>query len=483
MGFPLVFGIFISFLWFYGAFADYTTTIQPKTTWGQWDGWGCALAWMGNVYGAREDLADLLFTLNDAVALQSLNGTLPGLGLTIARYNVGGCSWNTIGASETMVASPNIPHWKQMQGFWLDPTDQNPLSASWNWTVDSNQRALLANAKLRGATHLQLFSNSPMWWMLLNRNPSGSADGSSDNLAPAFYADFAVYLATVARYASDHWGFAFDTVEAFNEPIADWWHSDGTQEGCHFDHSTQATVIALLRAELDAVGLNGTRIAASDESTYSMALGTWKAFNSTTHNLVDQVDVHGYEYGGGRRDLLYQAVDGKRLWNSEYGEGDASGLSLASNLNLDFRWLHPTAWCYWQPLDGGGWGLVQADPSTASVSVVNTKHFVLAQYTRHIRPGMTIIDGGESNTVAAYDTESATLVIVTTNYAAGGQRVTYDLSNFNVSVAGPVIRWATNTGGGERYTQHNDTVITGTEFSSWFAQNTVQTFEVSNIFL
>ena len=33
-------------------------------------------------------------------------------------------------------------------------------------------------------------------------------------------------------------------------------------------------------------------------------------------------------------------------------------MSLASNLNLDLRWLHPTAWVYWQVLDGGGWGLV-----------------------------------------------------------------------------------------------------------------------------
>ena len=34
-------------------------------------------------------------------------------------------------------------------------------------------------------------------------------------------------------------------------------------------------------------------------------------------------------------------------------------MSLASNLNLDMRWLHPTAWVYWQVLDDtGGWGLV-----------------------------------------------------------------------------------------------------------------------------
>ena len=36
-------------------------------------------------------------------------------------------------------------------------------------------------------------------------------------------------------------------------------------------------------------------------------------------------------------------------------------MSLASNLNLDMRWLHPTAWVYWQVLDGGGWGLVSIE--------------------------------------------------------------------------------------------------------------------------
>ena len=41
------------------------------------------------------------------------------------------------------------------------------------------------------------------------------------------------------------------------------------------------------------------------------------------HRIVFWNQVHGYEYGGGRRDLLYDAVHatGKKLWNSEYGEG------------------------------------------------------------------------------------------------------------------------------------------------------------------
>ena len=60
------------------AWADYTTTLNPTTHWGTWEGWGCSLAWWANSFGNRDDLADIVFTWS------SING-------------------------EAMVASPNIP--------------------------------------------------------------------------------------------------------------------------------------------------------------------------------------------------------------------------------------------------------------------------------------------------------------------------------------------------------------------------------------
>src|SRR5260370_5998921 len=96
--------------------ADYTTTIQPGTQWGTWEGWGCSLCWWANVFGTRDDLADIVFTTN----YTSLTGqSLPGLSMNIARYNAGASSWNSIGGV-TMVASPNIPSFKQMHGYRLD---------------------------------------------------------------------------------------------------------------------------------------------------------------------------------------------------------------------------------------------------------------------------------------------------------------------------------------------------------------------------
>lgn len=464
--------------------ADYATTVNPSTTWGTWEGWGTSLCWWGKAYGTNTTLADAMFTTDPV----TYNGTaLPGLGLNIVRYNAGACTTNSING-DSMQVSPNIAASRQMEGFWLDWFSSDPSSSSWNWSADANQRAMLLAAAARGVDRFELFSNSPIWWMCYDHNPSGSIIGITDNLQNWNYQQHAVYLATIARYAHDNWGIDFTSVDAFNEPISPGWLSSGTQEGCHFDPSTQATVIPYLRSELNNRGLNSTLVAASDENNYDLALASWLLLGSTAQGVVDKINVHGYQYGGGRRDLLYTAAQaaGKKLWNSEYGEGDGTGLSLASNLNLDMRWLHPTAWVYWQVLDGGGWGLIQADENAGTIGAVNTKYYVLAQYTRHIRPGMTIIDGGEGNTSAAYDPTNHRLILVTTNYDTA-QTITYDLSKFSSATGGSnglVQRWQTETNGtGDNYANYADTYLTGTTFSSAFPANTIQTFQIDNVYL
>lgn len=453
----------------------YSTTINPGSNWGTWDGWGVSLCWWANAFGTRDDLADIMFTTN----YTSLNNfLLPGLGMNIVRYNAGACSFNSIDGA-TMQVSPKIPAFRQIQGYWQDWNSRDPSSSSWNWSADANQRAMLVKARARGANLLELFSNSPMWWMCYNHNPSGANDGSSNNLQSSNYSQHAIYLATVAKYAHDNWGISFSSVEAFNEPSANWWTATGTQEGCHVAASNQAAVIGYLRSELDSRGLPAVTVAASDENTYDLALATWDSFNSTVKNQVGRVNTHGYQYGGGNRDLLSSRVPGKKLWNSEYGESDATGMSLARNLNLDFRHLHPTGWCYWQALDSGGWGLIRSNLGENWIGPANPKYFVLAQYTRHIRPGMRIIDGGEENTVAAYDLAARKLLVVTANYG-NAQWITYNLSNFPCA-AGPVERWVTVAGGGPDYEHGTDINLNQRGFKTWFPINTIQTFEIQNV--
>ncbi|MBW4590422.1 hypothetical protein G7B40_035110 [Aetokthonos hydrillicola Thurmond2011] len=485
--------------------ADYTAKINSKSN-GKWKGWGTSLAWWAKAFGNRSNLADIIFSqpTSTPVKYQPDYGTtvsLPSLGLNIVRYNAGASynakapSKHTAGPSTTAVTPT-----KQIDGYWLDWSSSDPQSDSWDWSAnsDSNQRNMMWLARDRGADHFELFSNSPMWWMLYNQNPAGADNATSDNLQSWNWQAHAIYLATIAKYAHDHWGINFDSVEPFNEPSSNFWSATGwnsnsgypsDQEGSHFDHSTQMSVIQYLRSELDKRGLNWMAVSASDENTYDEAYNTFYDFGFLNNgtgvtNNVGRINVHGYQGTGGRRDLLYSLAQqyGKEIWDSEYGDNDASGMTMATIINYDFYWLHPTAWIYWQALDGLNWGLIKADNISGQTQDVNEKYFVFAQYTRHIREGMSILSSNDVNTVVGYDSTKHKLVIVTTNYG-NGQWINYDLSAYNTVTGnnGWVDRWATNTNGGDQYTYHKDTSLHGKVFWSWFPPNTVQTFEVNGV--
>lgn len=404
--------------------------IDPSKTQGTWEGWGVSLAWWAAVLGDRDDIADALFTTRSVTVDTA---TLPGLGLNIVRYNAGACSWNEIDGRR-MVKSKIIFRYRQMEGFWLDGKNPDPDSSSWDWSVDSRQRAMLAKAKQRGVDKFELFSNSPMWWMTKNDNPSGGPKPTDDNLATAHERNFAIYLATVARRAADKWGVPFTTVSPFNEPVSHWWSADCKQEGCHVSPSAQARILKLVREELDRQDLKSLPIAASEETHYDHAIRTWESFDEGTRALIGQVNVHGYQEAQGDRGKLHRLTHvegGKPLWNSEYGDGDPTGFNMARNLHRDFEWLRPTAWAYWQPIDGGGWGLLSSrlhrpDPRLR----VNPKWHVLAHYTRHIRPGSVILTSDDGSTVCAYDRQQRKLTLVCLNDTGKPRDMEFDLSAF-----------------------------------------------------
>ena len=461
--------------------ADSTTTISPATGWGTWEGWGVSLAWWAAAFGQQDDLADLFFTTDWSV----FNGvSVPGLGLNIARYNAGATSYNTDPDGSVIVISADIITSRLMDGFWLNWDSTDPTSSSWNWTVDDNQRTMMLKAQARGVNYIELFSNSPMWWMCTNLNPSGNNAGGNNNLEAWNYDQHALYLASIALEAKSSWGVTFTSVEAFNEPVDNWVGDTGTQEGCHFDTSTQATVIGYLRSELDSRSLSGIMVSASDENTYDKAVSTWKSFDSTVKADVGRINVHGYQYQDGNRAGLYTLAKdaGISIWNSEYGEDDTTGEKLVSNIILDLIWLHPTAWVYWQALDGGGWGLIDADVQAGTIGDISQKYYILAQFTRHIREGMLILDGGSDYTVAAYDASAEKLIIVAVNWGSA-QYLNFDLSEFSVpGVDGATVtRWSTQIGSGYQYNNWTDTVISGTKFWSYFDENQVMTFEVENV--
>jgi len=455
----------------------FTVKVDPTVSHGIWEGWGTSLCWMGNVFGEQDDVADFLFTTK----IPSFKGKpAPGLGMNIVRYNAGACSWNEVDKRK-MKVSKIIRKYRQMEGFWLDGKNPDPSCSSWDWNVDAKQRAMLKKAKERGATHFELFSNSPMWWMCANDNPSGGPQPTDDNLPVANHPAFATYLATIAKMAKERWGIPFTTISPFNEPVSSWWFADCKQEGCHFSPGAQRAFLPILRAELDKQGLKDLPIAASDETHYDHAVDTWKSFPAEVKDLIAQVNVHGYQYDKGRREELHDIVakDSKRLWNSEYGDGEPTGMDMIRNLNRDMAKLRPTAWCYWQPTDGGGWGLLDCRMERADIRGVNPKAHALAQYSRHIRPGMTIIASGNENIVAAWSKADKKLVIVVFNDGPARQ-ATIDLTAFSTA-AGPVDSAMTQPLGEARYQRQPSIALRDRRLETDLAENSITTFEIKNV--
>jgi galactan endo-1,6-beta-galactosidase len=171
-------------------------------------------------------------------------------------------------------------------------------------------------------------------------------------------------------------------------------------------------------------------VAAADENNVDAALKTWLLYDSPTRARVGRLNVHGYSngtepYRGPNRVELHRAAAGKRIWQSEYGDGDASGYTMAQAIIRDVNDLQASAWIYWQPVEPDapafGWGLINANyidthdrPSPQETQFVraNRKFFVLGQFTRYIRPAYHLIRIADPNSIAAYDASSHRLVIV-----------------------------------------------------------------------
>ena len=412
--------------------ADYTARLDPTAPAQTFDGWGTSLCWFGNAVGRwsepqRRAIADLLFSPG-------------GLGLTVVRYNIGG------GENPD---HHHMPAFRQMEGF-------EPSPGKWDWNADAGQRWMLLAAVARGANRLEAFSNSPPYWMTISRCASGNADPGADNLDPRFRIAYADYLAEVVLHFRVAWGIAFQTLEAFNEPYTDYWKAFGKQEGCHFERSAQSTVIKLVRAALDRRQLKAVLIAASDETNFDRAIGTFESYDRKARADVAQINAHAYATQ--RRSELRKLARsfGKVLVMSEVdGPGGvghdhdamAPALELADRIIGDMRDLQPVRWIFWQAVEdeaiqksaNKNWGLIHADlQGHTEAYVLTKKYFAMANFTKYIRPGQVFLPIDDANSIAALDFGSGVLAIVTKNPSGQDVRVTYDLSSF-ADVAGPAV--------------------------------------------
>lgn len=396
---------------------------------GKFEGWGTSLCWFANRIGYSDVLAqkaaDLLFNAET------------GLGMNIARYNIGGGddpAHHHITRTDSM-----------MPGFWV--LDESTGQHVFDGTKDENQRNVLLRAmEACGSSFIaEAFSNSPPYYMTESGCSSGAVSASANNLREDQVEAFAEYLAQVALYYKEHYGITFQSISPMNEPNTAYWGAlSPKQEGCHVTPGeSQSAILLATQKALAEKGLGDILLAGTDETSTVLAISSFKKLSEEAKAAVSRIDTHSYKIG--RLDELQALAveNGKNLWMSEV-DGDyvlgknsgemGAGLWLANKMISDIRGLMPSAWILWQGIDNhissegymgnqdsgmpdlsrGYWGLTVVDHDNEEIYLTK-KYYAFGQLSRYIRPGYRILTTTEAGVLAAYSPEEQKLVIVAVN--------------------------------------------------------------------
>ncbi|MFB8242607.1 RICIN domain-containing protein [Kitasatospora purpeofusca] len=480
--------------------AHLTVRLDPSYQQQPFQGWGTSLGWFANVTGGwpenlRNRLADELFGAE-------------GLGLTVARYNIGG--------GDSPETAPYMRPGAAVPGYWNRPAEHAPQTGGpdggagpadwwnpenpdhWNAAADANQRWWLTAAKSRGADTFEAYSNSAPYFMTNSGLVSGAVDSRHDNLRPDQYGRFAAYLAGAVKRVQESTGVTFGSLSPVNEPGTGYWHAGGPQEGSHWDPASQARMIGSLRGALDAAGL-ATPVAAMDETDPAMFRDDWNSYPAATRSAIGKLNVHTYDPRdrAGARDIAKGS--GKPLWMSEVDLGGSGpqnftdmdpALDLADRITGDLKELEPRAWVLWQAVEdyenmtpaheNSNWGLIQVDltPDDPGAEPVrkNKKYWAMANYTRFVRPGARVVATNSAATLAALRPGGAGTVVVHTNDTGAAQALTLDLAGYQKPGTGTAVQRYTTDAGKDLRREADLTVTAAATVSTTVGPGSVTTF-------
>ena len=469
-----------------------TVTVSPYDVYdingGEFEGWGTSLCWWANRVGYSDVLAQK--------AAETFYGP-DGLGLNIARFNIGGGD------------DPSHTHITRTDSNMPGYTRYNNGAVTYDWNADANQRNVLRRCIEAAGDDMivEMFSNSPPYYMTNSGCSSGAVTSSENNLRSDRYTDFAEYLAEVTAHYENDWGIHVQSITPMNEPYTDYWGAySNKQEGCHFDQGTSMDKIYQeLSKSLKKRNINNIIISACDESVIDTQITSWNKLSDTTKSLIGRIDTH--TYGGSQRAQLKDTAikAGRNLWMSEVDGGSTAGtdagemgaaLWLADRITLDLNELNSSAWILWQVIDnhissvgmngnkdkgmvntqGGYWGLAVADHDNSNI-ILTKKYYAMGQFSRYIRPGMTMLKCGGS-CVAAFDEKNGRLVIVATNDGSSDKELVFDLSGFgSAGSSAQIIR----TSNYESWKNVGSAAVSGGGLSATLARQSVTTFIIDGV--
>ena len=456
---------------------------------GRFMGWGAHMCWWANRVGYSKSLVDHAMRLFYSEE---------GLGLDIARYNLGG--GDDPAHDHVKRSDAAVPGYAK--GF---DAEGNLI---YDWTADQNQRnVILAVVATNPDVYVEGFSNSPPYFMTESGCTGGSITGYDNNLKPEHYADFAEFIAECAKRFKEEWGVEFKSYSPMNEPDTDFWKAhNNKQEGCHYDRGeVQSQVILATRGALDRKGLTGVRVAVSEETNVDHQLRNVDLWSPEALAAVGKINTH--TYGGTKREEMRAkaAALGKNLWMSEVDNGNVAGadpgnmgaaLNLANRIILDLNGLQSSAWIIWDIIDihrdaastfrgekdrtldqnAGIWGVGMANHDTGKIELTQ-KYYAYGQFTRYINPGDTLIRSTDERSLAAYNKDTGAIKIVTVNTEGEAVTKRYDLSALGRSgKKARVIRTAGAFDGGEHWADKGAVDIADQKFACELPPNSITTF-------
>lgn len=336
-------------------------------------GWGTSLAWWANINysnDVRNKVSELIFGET-------------GLSLNIVRYNLGGGT-NPIDPEKTMRMGGLMPCLKE------GPYEE------FNLENDKYQLSILDEAVKLGVNHIEIFANSPPWWMTKSGKTSGADTISTNNLKDDKIEEYADFL--IDSYNILKKRYPISSLAPFNEPSNPFWTSNGSQEGCYFDFSTRNKVIKAIKKKDSNI-----KLSAADSFSVGFAL-TWHIFSE--RDLIDQINIHGYGFGWKGYTLyldnltilrkIFRGMTSRPIWMSEFGMGGPNtidnSLKLARQIYRDLDTLSPEAWIYWQVIEytgEEGWGLVHMSFSNPDEIIILKQYWVMMHFTKTLREGDT----------------------------------------------------------------------------------------------
>ena len=443
-----------------------TVTIDASMANQTLEGWGTSLSWFANGVGGWSNSTSYNGLMNALFSPSS------GLGLTYMRYNIAGGDDPLCGTTGHYACISTPSH--AVPGY-------EPTPGSYDWTRDANQRRVAASAQSLGANLFEAVSYSAPYWMTISGTSQGGVNGA-ENLASSYYGSgtgtFADYLTTVADQFSANWGITFHHIEPLNESGQNWWTAgDQKQEGCAFSLAHQQTMIQNLAASLASKGLSATQVAAMDEyqegvlnSSPATTANEFYNYSTTTLGDFTALNTHGYSSTLGSVALAAAAQHaGKRVTMSEWGSNDTSGKDLSNQILADVSLTRAVAWSIWQP----DWPGLMSINYTGQTYSLNEAYYVYGNYSRFIRPGYQFLAISDPQSLAAFNQQQGTLVVVTQNWTNSSRAVNYQLSSFSASASSASVYQTSST---QQLASLGTIPVSSGAFSYTVPANSVTTF-------